>query len=85
MDRLKQSVIAKIIAWILCVTSVLGAVALGALTMIGIGENLFDKTYDEAMHRIYETVNIDYSIKAFRNRENSTCLLYTSPSPRDCS
>ncbi len=72
MDRLKQSVIAKIIAWILCVTSVLGAVALGALTMIGIGENLFDKTYDEAMHRIYETVNIDYSIKAFRNRENST-------------
>ena len=38
MDRLKQSVIAKIIAWILCVTSVLGAVKY----------RLFDKSISES-------------------------------------
>lgn len=71
MKRLKESVMAKIIAWILCVVSVIGSVVLGIFVLLGIEEEMFYKTREELLGEAYESVNVYYSQKAVDNRGDS--------------
>lgn len=65
VKKLRESLIAKIIAWVLCVASVLGAAALGICLFAGVSENWFGKTRSEALKNAYEHVNAIYSRQTF--------------------
>ncbi|MCM1297893.1 MAG: hypothetical protein NC311_20345, partial [Muribaculaceae bacterium] len=70
MKKLRESVLAKIVAWVLCIVSVLGTIAFGACLVLGISENLFGKTRTEALKREYERANAVYSIRAVQELGN---------------
>ena len=67
MDKLKGSIIAKMAAWIVCVGGAVATIFFSVLTYIGIEEDLFNFTYEEVLEDAYCNVNMQYSLKAFRN------------------
>ena len=71
MKKLRNSVTAKITAWLFCIISIMGIVTLGFGLIYGICEGLFELTRDEALQKVYRNANITYSINAFRNRGNN--------------
>lgn len=72
MKKLRESVIAKLTAWVLCVVSIMGCAVLGIFIVVGVTEDLFYKTRDDMLKRVYESVNEHYSMQAIRNLGNST-------------
>lgn len=68
MKNLRNSVIAKIMAWLLCVVSIMGTIALGICLVFGICDDLFEKTREETLESVYRYTNMSYSTDAFRNR-----------------
>ncbi|MBO5032564.1 MAG: sensor histidine kinase [Lachnospiraceae bacterium] len=72
MNKLRGSVTAKLLAWVLCMISLMGTIALGALTIVGIEEDFFHKTREEALQDSYENVTAGYSMDAFRNCDSSS-------------
>ncbi|MDE7478266.1 MAG: sensor histidine kinase [Lachnospiraceae bacterium] len=76
MRKLRESVMAKIIAWLLCIASVIGSAMLGIFMLIGIEEDLLVKTREEELKSVYERINISYSIEAYRNLNNSAHAEY---------
>lgn len=71
MKRLRESVIAKLTAWVLCIVSVMGSVVLGILVIIGVNEDLFYKTRDEVLKNVYESVNAQFALQAVKSIGNS--------------
>ena len=71
MKRLRESVIAKLTAWVLCIVSVMGSVVLGILVIIGVNEDLFYKTRDEMLKNVYESVNAQFALQAVKSIGNS--------------
>lgn len=69
MKRLRESVIAKLTAWVLCIVSVMGSVVLGILVIIGVNEDLFYKTRDEMLKNVYESVNAQFALQAVKSIE----------------
>lgn len=63
---------AKIVAWVLCITSVMGTIVLGFCVMVGIGENWFGQTREEALKKAYESANAVYSMQAFRELDDGS-------------
>lgn len=72
MKRLRESVIAKLTAWLLCIVSVVGSVVLGIFVMIGVSEDLFYETRDEMLKEVYESVNAQFAQQAVRNIGNAS-------------
>lgn len=64
VKRLRESLLVKLIARILCIVSVIGCVLLGFCFWIGVSENLTDKTRYEVLKNVYENINVRYSIEA---------------------
>ena len=71
MKRLRESVIAKLTAWVRCIVSVMGSVVLGILVIIGVNEDLFYKTRDEVLKNVYESVNAQFALQAVKSIGNS--------------
>lgn len=71
MKKLRESVIAKFIAWVICIASVMGGAVLGLFIVVGVSEDIFNQTRDEVLQRSYEMVNGEYSSLALRNIGNS--------------
>lgn len=71
VKKLRNSVMAKIMAWLLCVASIMGTVVLGICLILGIGYDLLGQTREDTLKEIYRDANITYSINAFQNRGNS--------------
>lgn len=67
VNRIRGSFIAKLIAWVLCIICAVGTIAFGFLTIVGISENYFDMTYEEALGAAYKSVNAQYSRDAYYN------------------
>lgn len=65
MDKLKGSVLAKLTAWALFLTSAVGTVYFGVLTIIYFSEDYYAITYDEAREDAFLRSNAQYSIEAF--------------------
>ncbi|MDE7418341.1 MAG: HAMP domain-containing histidine kinase [Lachnospiraceae bacterium] len=70
--KLRNSVIAKITAWMICIASIMGTVVLGICLAYGIFDGLLEQTREEALKSIYKYANMDYSREAFWNHGNST-------------
>ena len=64
VKRLRESLLVKLIARILCIVSVIGCALLGFCFWIGVSENLTDKTRYEVLRNVYENINVRYSIEA---------------------
>lgn len=64
VKKLRESLLAKFIARILCVVSVMGCALLGFCFLIGVSENLADKTRYEVLQSVYENINVRYSMEA---------------------
>lgn len=62
---------AKIMAWLLCIVSVMGTVVLGFCLAVGVSEDLWEKTREEALKSAYRIANIIYSWDAFDSRGNA--------------
>ncbi|MDE6618942.1 MAG: hypothetical protein K2K74_00340, partial [Lachnospiraceae bacterium] len=71
MKKLRNSVIAKCVAWLLCIPSIMGTVMLGICLVVGVCDGLWDQTREEAVKDAYEVANAAYSREAFWNRGNS--------------
>ncbi len=67
VKKLRKSILAKLSARILCILSVMECVILGLCFGLGVSENLFNLTEPEALKKIYENINIDYSVNALKN------------------
>lgn len=67
MNKIRGSVIAKMIAWVLCIGSALGTAAFGILTIAGIEAGYYNMTSDEMFAEEYRNVNASYSLEAFQN------------------
>lgn len=61
---------AKIVAWLLCIVSVMGTMGLGFCLVVGMSEDLWEKTREEALESAYRIANMSYSSDAFYNRGN---------------
>lgn len=70
MKKLRCSVMAKIVAWLLCIVSVMGTMGLGFCLVVGMSEDLWEKTREEALESAYRIANMSYSSDAFYNRGN---------------
>lgn len=70
MNKIRGSVIAKMIAWILCIGSAIGMAAFGYLTIAGIECGYYNMTRDEILAEEYRNVNAAYSLDAFNIMKN---------------
>lgn len=66
-NKIRGSIIAKLIAWVLCISCAVCTIAFGFLTIVGVGEGYFNMTYEEALGAAYENVNVRYSRDAYNN------------------
>ena len=62
---------AKIMAWLLCIVSAMGTAVLGVCLVVGVSENLWEQTREETLRDAYRYANIQYSLMAFNNRGSS--------------
>ncbi|MCX4296754.1 MAG: HAMP domain-containing sensor histidine kinase [Lachnospiraceae bacterium] len=67
MKKLREFLLAKLIARILFVASGIGCVLLGICFFIGVSENLTDKTRYEVLKNVYENINERYSMEAAKH------------------
>ncbi|MDE7272425.1 MAG: HAMP domain-containing histidine kinase, partial [Lachnospiraceae bacterium] len=67
---MRYSVMAKLTAWLLCIVSVMGTVVLGFFLAVGVMEDMWGQTREEALKDNYRFANMRYSVDAFRNRGN---------------
>ncbi len=67
MNKWKGSIIAKIVAWCACISSGVAIIFFGFLAIIGVEENFFNYSYEEAIKQVYQIVNNTSSIQAYRN------------------
>lgn len=70
MKKLRESVVVKFVAWVLCIVSILGAAGLTFLILAGVDAGWFGQTRDETMKSTYETVNAVYSVRTFEDLGN---------------
>lgn len=70
MNKIRGSVIAKMIAWILCIGNAIGMAAFGYLTIAGIECGYYNMTRDEILAEEYRNVNAAYSLDAFNIMKN---------------
>lgn len=70
MNKIRGSVIAKMIAWILCIGSALGTAAFGFLTLAGIGSGYYNMTREEMLAEEFRNINAWYSLDAYQNMKN---------------
>ena len=49
MKRLRESMIAKLAAWVFCIASAMGSIVLGVFMLIGVSEDLFHKSRVDSM------------------------------------
>ena len=68
VKKLRTSVMAKIIAWLLCIASMMGTCVLGICLAVGVSEDLLVKTREETLKTAYRYANMAYSREAFQNR-----------------
>ncbi len=71
MKKLRCSMMAKIMAWLLCIVSAMGTAVLGVCLVVGVSENLWEQTREETLGDAYRYANIWYSSMAFSNRGSS--------------
>ena len=72
VKRLRYSIIAKFMAWLLCIVSVMGTAVLGICLVYGVCDGLWEMTREEALRDAYRYANMNYSVRAFGNRGNSS-------------
>lgn len=70
MNKIRGSVIAKLIAWVLCIGSALGTAVFGFLTLAGVSTGYYNMTYEEMLADTYRNVNSTYSADVFQNMKN---------------
>ena len=69
MNRIRGSLTAKIIAWILFFSGIAGTLFFGAIMVVGVTEDFFQIPYEEEKERILRNINENYSLKAFQEKE----------------
>ena len=67
MNKIRGSIVAKLIAWILCISCALGTVVFGLLTVVGIEEGYFGMKREEVLEDAYKSINAVYSSEAYQN------------------
>lgn len=67
MKKLRESLIAKMAAWIICTAAALGSAVLGLCILLGISDDMFHKTRDDMLKRAYENANMEYSEQVVYN------------------
>lgn len=70
MNKIRGSVMAKLIAWVLCVTCAVSAIVLGIVTAAGMEVELFDMTREEALEDAYGNVNMSFSTEAYQSMKS---------------
>ncbi|MDE7206752.1 MAG: hypothetical protein K2N90_06285, partial [Lachnospiraceae bacterium] len=70
MNKIRGSVIAKLIAWVLCIGSALGTAVFGFLTLAGVSTGYYNMTYEEMLADTYRNVNSTYSADVFQDMKN---------------
>jgi len=70
MNKIRGSVIAKLIAWFLCISCALGTAFFGILTIVGVEEGYFGATREEILTKVYRNVNSMYSADAYQNMKH---------------
>ncbi len=63
VKKIRGSLLAKLIARILFIISVISCVLLGICFLIGMSENLTDKSRHEVLKSVYENINARYSME----------------------
>lgn len=64
VKKLREFLLAKLIARMLCIVSAMGCALLGFCFLIGVSENLAHKTRYEVLENVYENINAGYSMDA---------------------
>ncbi len=72
MKRLRESMIAKLAAWVFCIASAMGSIVLGVFMLIGVSEDLFHKSRDEMLKSAYESVNAEFASQAVEHVEKKS-------------
>lgn len=67
VKKIRGSLLAKLIARILFIISVISCVLLGICFLIGMSENLTDKSRHEVLKSVYENINARYSMEAINH------------------
>ena len=63
MRKLRESMLAKFAAWVICIASAMGCAVLGICVLAGMmDDSLRSSTRSEILKDAYESVNIDYSM-----------------------
>ncbi|MBD5469880.1 MAG: HAMP domain-containing histidine kinase [Lachnospiraceae bacterium] len=67
MNKIRGSFIAKLIAWVICISCPLGVVAFGYLAVAGAAEGYYNMTREEVLEEAYRNANAVYSAEAYEN------------------
>ena len=71
MNKIRGSIIAKVIAWILFLAGVQNSVLFGICTVLGMGYGYYGMDVDEAWRDAASNVNAQYSLEVYDQMENS--------------
>ena len=71
VKKLRYSIVAKCLAWLLCIVSAVGTGVLGLCLACGVYGGMWEMTREEALEDSYRYANMNYSVNAFSNRGSS--------------
>lgn len=71
VKKLRYSIVAKCLAWLLCIVSAMGTGVLGLCLAGGVSGGMWEMTREEALENSYRYANMNYSVMAFGNRGSS--------------
>lgn len=71
VKKLRYSIVAKCMAWLLCIVSAIGTGVLGLCLAGGVYGGMWEMTREEALEDSYRYANMNYSVMAFGNRGSS--------------
>ncbi len=68
MKKFRYSIVAKCLAWLLCIVSAMRTGVLGLCLAGGVSGGMWEMTREEALENSYRYANMNYSVMAFGNR-----------------
>lgn len=71
VKKFRYSIVAKCLAWLLCIVSAMRTGVLGLCLAGGVSGGMWEMTREEALENSYRYANMNYSVMAFGNRGSS--------------
>ena len=69
MKKLRESMLAKFAAWVICILAAMGCAVMGICVLVGfMDSSMISSTRSEMLKDAYESVNVDYSIDVINHQ-----------------